>query len=140
MTNNQRVVVTLSVLLLAGCTSDVPDNRGGVRGTVRLDGEFIAEGSIVFAPTAGNSGPTAGATIQDGAYHIQVRKGPTVGANRIEIWAKRKTGRKVPARPPQTGEEDEIVEAIPPKYNEKSTIVEEITPGENVIDFNLDST
>ena len=139
MTNNQRIAVTWSVFLLAGCTGDVPEDRGEVRGTVRLDGEPIAQGSIVFAPTAGNSGPTAGATIQDGGYHIGAKKGPAVGANRIEIRAQRKTGHKVPARPPLTGEEDEIVEAIPPKYNEESTIVDEITAGENVIDFNLES-
>ena len=37
-------------------------------------------------------------------------------------------------------EEDEIVEAIPARYNEESTLVEEIKPGENVIDFDLDSS
>ena len=105
---------------------------GDVDSTIRA----VAE----FEPTAGNSGPMSGATIQNGAYHVPAKKGPAVGANLIEIRAKRKTGRKVPARPPMTGEEDEIVEVIPPKYNEASTLRREVTPGENVIDFNLDSS
>jgi len=94
----------------------------------------------VFEPTAGNSGSTSGASIQDGSYHVPAKKGPAVGANRIEIRASRKTGRKLSARPPLNDEEDEIVEAIPARYNEKSTLVEEIKPGENVIDFDLDSS
>lgn len=140
MAVNQTIAVTLSVLLLAGCAGGGPDDRGEVRGTVRLDGQPVEKGSIVFQPTGGNSGPTSGATIQDGTYHVPAKKGPAVGANRIEIRAQRKTGRKVPARPPMTGEEDEIVEAIPARYNEESTLVEEIKPGENVIDFDLDSS
>lgn len=94
----------------------------------------------MFEPTAGNSGSTSGASIQDGSYHVPAKKGPAVGANRIEIRASRKTGRKLSARPPLNDKEDEIVEAIPACYNEKSTLVEEIKPGENVIDFDLDSS
>ena len=140
MTINQTITVTLSMLLLVGCSGGGPDDRGEVRGTVSLDGQPIEKGSIVFEPTDGNSGPMSGATIQNGAYHVPAKKGPAVGANRIEIRATKKTGRKVPARPPLTGEEDEIVQFIPARYNEESTLIEEINPGENVIDFDLDSS
>ena len=139
MINVRQIALTWALLLLVGCGGGELKDRGEVRGTVHLDGQPIEKGSIVFLPTGGNTGPVAGATILDGAYHIPASKGPPVGANRVEISAERKTGRKVPARPPLAGEEDEIVEAVPARYNDESTLEREITLGENILDFDLES-
>ena len=116
------------------------EDRGEVRGTVRLDGQPLAVGSILFKPTAGNSGPVAGATIQDGTFHVPAKTGPSIGMNRIEINAVKKTGRQIPAPPPGNGMIDELVEAIPNRYNQQSTLQWDIKQGENVIDLELDST
>ena len=127
--------------LLSGCGG--VEGRGTVKGTVRFDGEPIAEGSIQFSPTGGNKGPAAGATIENGEYFIPAEKGPPVGLNRVEIRAVRKTGRKV--TPPQTfggppQPVDELVQFIPPQYNEQSTLEKDVAAGQNVFDFDLESS
>jgi len=131
--------ITLCVLALNGCVRPVVENRGEVRGTVVLDGEPLAEGSILFEPTGGNSGPVSGATIRDGKYHVVAKKGPPIGLNRIEINGVKRTGRKIAAPPPGRGMIDEIVEMVPDRYNEESKLEREVTKGENVIDFELES-
>ena len=133
-------VLSLPLLVLAGCGPGRIEDRGEVRGTVRLDGELLAEGSILFQPTGGNSGPVAGGTIQDGTFYIRAEKGPPIGMNRIEINAVKKTGRNIPAPPPGSGMIEELVEAVPKEYNQQSTLQWDIKQGENVIDLDLDST
>ena len=130
----------LSLLVLTGCGTAGVEGRGEVRGTVRLDGQRLAEGSILFRPTGGNSGPVTGGAIQDGTFHIPAKMGPPIGANRIEINAVKKTGRKIPAPPPGSGMIDELAEAIPSRYNEQSTLEWDIKQGKNVVDLDLDST
>ena len=49
----------LSFLVLAGCGPGIVEDRGEVRGTVRLDGQPLDEGSIQFVPTGGNTGSPA---------------------------------------------------------------------------------
>jgi hypothetical protein len=133
-------ILLLSLLVFTGCDTGGVEGRGEVLGTVRLDEQPLAEGSILFQPTAGNSGPVVGATIQDGTFHIPAKKGPSIGMNRIEINAVKKTGRKIPAPPPGSGMIDELAEAIPIRYNEQSTLQWDIKQGENVIELDLDST
>ena len=64
-----------------------------MRGKVTLDGEPVAEGSIRLV--ALESGPTAGAPISDGHYHIRRDKGPTLGRHRVEIYVPQKSGRQI---------------------------------------------
>jgi hypothetical protein len=102
-----------------------------------VDGQPLAKGSINSFPTEGTSGPTAGGEIVDGRYHIGRAKGATVGKNRVEIRANRKTGRKAP-NPTAPGElTDEIVELLPPECNERSTLIREVRAASNTIDFDL---
>src|SRR4051812_38614003 len=84
----------LSGLLLAGCGPAGPQ-RAEVSGTVKLDGQAVAQGSINFFPTDGNKGPEAGAVIKDGKFHIVRSEGPVVGRNRVELRSFEFTGRKI---------------------------------------------
>lgn len=122
-------------LCILGCSGD---NRSEVSGTVRLNGQDIAEGSINFIPVDGNTGPGTGAVIQNGKYHISREKGVTAGKNRVEIRAFKNTGKKVqdPTGLPGTMTE-ERVPAFPPSFNDKSDIVKDVKRGSDVIDFDI---
>ena len=85
-------------------------------------------------------GTEAGGTIEKGNYQLSSKTGPTVGWNRVEIRAVRKTGKKVPKPFPAHGEMiDEQVEAIPPRFNSHSTLKVEVKPGDNTANFELES-
>jgi hypothetical protein len=61
------------LLLLTGCSRQVPPAVGCVRGTVTFQGRPLAGGLIVFAPDRdkGNAGKPACATIAaDGSYEL----------------------------------------------------------------------
>jgi len=124
------------LLVLGGCEASGL-RRAAVSGTVRVDGQPLAEGSINFFPTEGTEGPTAGAPIVQGKYQIPRANGVTVGKNLVQIQANRKTGRKVPNPMAPGTLTDEIVELLPPEYNTQSTLVRTIEPGSNVLDFDL---
>jgi hypothetical protein len=126
--------LTAVLLFLAGCSGQ----RAEVSGTVRLDGLAIEEGAIQFIPVEGTTGPSAGGVIKDGHYHIAQSKGVTIGKNRVELRAFRKTGRKVsdPTGPPGSIT-DERVQAFPPEYNERGTVIREVRAGSNTIDFDV---
>ena len=123
------------LLLLAGC--DGSGDRRGVEGTVTLDGQPLAEGSITMRPLPGTTSPTAGAKITDGKFTIPKEKGPLVGTFRVEITATRKTGRQI-KDPLMGGMVEEVQQVIPSRYNRKSELTAEVTEtGQNRMDFEL---
>jgi hypothetical protein len=124
------------VLLLWGC-SDAPQ-RAAVSGTVKLNGELVAEGAINFIPTQGTTGPGVGTIIKDGKYHIPRDKGVIVGTNRVELRSIQKLGTKIqdPTKP-QGVLAEERGEAFPPKYNNESTLTREIKAEDNTLDFDV---
>ena len=129
------LLLALSVcFVLSGCGG--PDNRAKVSGTVTLNGEPLATGSISFVPAEGNTGPSSGGAIADGKYSVPGDKGVAIGKNRVSIKSSKKTGRKINIG--RDGLEDEWVQAIPAKYNKQSEIVRDIQPGSNRLDFNLE--
>jgi hypothetical protein len=137
----------MRTLLLAGlalCSPWLPGCSGPqaeVSGTVRLNGSPIKEGAINFIPTGGNHGPSAGAIIRDGKYHIPRSKGATVGKNLVELRAFLDTGRQVqdPTGPRGTLVKERIM-AFPPEYNDRSTLVREVQLGSNTFDFDIQTT
>ena len=80
------------LLLLVACGGN---RRQPLEGTVTLDGQPLGEGSISFVPLPGTTGPTAGANIAAGRFSVAADRGTFTGAFRVEITAKRKTGRQV---------------------------------------------
>jgi hypothetical protein len=129
----------LAVFLLGFCGCQPAPS---VTGTINVDGQPLARGSIDFVPVddkgaiADGRGTGGGATIQEGTY--QIDKGLTPGRYRVEIQAIRKTTRKVlnPLLPAEYI--DEEVAVVPPKYNEQSSLFRELSAGSNQIDFDLE--
>ena len=126
-------------LLISGCGGYDGPRRGEVHGNVTFDGSPLVEGHIRFTPTGDTKGPVAGAPIVDGQYSIEEAKGPVVGHQRVEISAQKKTGRQVPAPPPQPAGTmmEETAEAIPERYNTRTELERELVAGPNVLDFEL---
>ncbi|MEA1952719.1 MAG: hypothetical protein U9N87_15160 [Planctomycetota bacterium] len=132
----------LVAAVLPGCgSSGNGPVREAVHGRVTLDGQDVAQGSIVFTPSGGNKGMVTGGTIKDGRYELSAKNGPVVGTNRVEIRSVKKTGRKVPAPMGNPGDmADESVEGIPPQYNSRSTLEVDVeSGGDNEHNFELKS-
>lgn len=127
--------LTFTLLFSLGCS---PSDRAEVSGSVQLDGQPVEEGSIQFIPVEGTKGPSAGAVITKGSYHIARGQGVVVGKNRVELRAFKTTGRKVQdPTAPQGVKTEERVQAFPPEYSDRSTEVRDIQPGSNTIDFDV---
>ena len=141
MTPPLRTAAVVLAVGLAAVTAGCGGGSSTVRGKVTLDGKPIEAGLISFVPTEGTTGPSAGASINQGEYDIRNDPLPVAGKYRVEIKAQKKTGKKVPVgspAPPGTMA-DETVEAVPPRYNTKSTLREELKGGSNVINYDLTS-
>jgi hypothetical protein len=128
-------------ILLAGIGCGKGDaNRGAIAGQVKLDGQPLEQGSILFMPMEGVKGSIADGEIVNGRFQLLGKNGPAVGWNRVEIRALRKTGKLVPKPFPARGKMvEEQVEAIPPRFNSASTLKVEVKPGENTADFAVES-
>ena len=127
----------LLALAVAGCGGSDGPQRAAVHGKVTVAGEPVEGGSITFIPVDGNSGPTAGATIDPGEYSIPAENGPVTGTNRVDIYGTRKTGRKVPSEMNPNVIVDEFVEMVPAKYRANSPLKVEVNSGE--LDFDLEA-
>jgi hypothetical protein len=112
------------------------ESRPTVTGTVRLDGQLLAKGSIALEPIDGTPGPGGGGGIdKDGKYEI--RQGLQPGRYRIKIRSTMTTGRQVRSTIPSELV-DEEVSVIPEQYNSpQSTLTRVVGPGENVFHFDL---
>jgi hypothetical protein len=85
----------LCLLLLAGCGPQ--SDRSSLEGTVTLNGEPLAEGSIALRPLPGTRGPTAGGRITNGTFAILPEQGTFAGP-----FAWRSPHRGRPARKQKT--------------------------------------
>jgi len=123
------------VPLAAGC--DQATSRHGLQGTVTLDSEPLAKGSIAFVPLPGTKGPPAGGPIRDGSYSVGSDGGTFVGKFSVSIKASRKTGRK--EHDSMGNLVDQFEQYIPRRYNRDTELTAEVTvSGPNRFDFELD--
>jgi hypothetical protein len=123
-----------AISLLWGC-SDGPQ-RAAVSGTVKLNGQLVAEGSISFIPTEGTVGPEVGAIIKNGQYHIPRDKGVIVGTNRVELRAIQKLGTMIQDPTKPQGElTEKLGEAFPPECNSESKLIRNVQAVDNTFDF-----
>jgi hypothetical protein len=134
----RRAIVCVLLLACGACNSSSSLERAAVKGTVLLDGQPLQEGRILFEPTAGNTGPSAGGSILNGAYEISADKGVVLGKNLVRINATKPSGKKVPSAIPDQMI-DETIEAIPEQFNAKSTLERDVQPGPNQFNFELTS-
>jgi hypothetical protein len=131
-----RSFLLLALLAIApGCGGKVAT----IEGTVTIDEKPVETGTITFVPIEGTPGSGARAQIAKGVYTIDSSMGTAPGTYRVEIAARRKTGKKIPIgspAPPGTTA-DEEVEALPARYNKESTLRETLKAGANTVDFSL---
>jgi hypothetical protein len=132
-----RSLLLLALLAPAGCGGKV----ASVSGSVTLDGTPVESGLITFTPVEGTPGSGARAQIAKGAYAIDSSMAAAPGTYRVEIAARRKTGKKIPvgSPAPRGSMADEEVEAVPARYNKASTLRETLKAGANTVDFELNS-
>ncbi|MCA9038335.1 MAG: hypothetical protein KDA91_24590 [Planctomycetaceae bacterium] len=76
----------LCISLFTGCSDKVAGPvRAAVAGTVTVDGAPLEEGTVVFVPTEGTSGPRVTVSVVDGRFEAAPEHGPVVGQHRVEI-------------------------------------------------------
>jgi len=71
----------------AGCGDRSP-SRLDLGGTITVDQMPLSEGSIIFLPDQGQSGPAASTRIVDGRYQFENSDGPYPGSYRVRVRAK----------------------------------------------------
>ena len=76
-----------------GCQKGIPTKV--IHGTVTYDGQKVPEGTVRFMPIDGTLGPASTSTIVNGEYRVEGRGGVPLGKHRIEVDARKKTGRKI---------------------------------------------
>ncbi|MDB5335622.1 MAG: hypothetical protein JWN70_1241 [Planctomycetaceae bacterium] len=137
----QRICLLLSTVLAvgwcSGCGGETPIRRASVHGTVKWNGELIEDGTIVFVPINGTRGQPVGTPIVGGEYSVETENGPSVGANKIELYANRKTGKKVKGAFPAEAVIEQVQQYIPEEFNKKSETTAEVSNGENQLDYDL---
>jgi hypothetical protein len=134
------LILAAVVLAMAGCSGSGDDlPREAVSGTVTLDSQPLADGTITFAPQAqGSTGGFAtpgGAMIKDGKFYIAREVGMVPGTYSVAIYSagKRGNGTK-PAQPGGGGNKgtDVAPETIPAKYNSRTELKAEIQKGGSI--------
>jgi len=121
----------LLLLGLAGCGEESSENTARLKGSVTLDGDPIAKGTINFLPEEPGQAAPASAQIAAGQYDV---KAVPLGKVRVQIIATRETGRMI------TGSSEpvpEVLSIIPPKYAQGISI--QVTGDNSQQDFPLTS-
>jgi hypothetical protein len=91
-----RWMLLFALALSIGCgPSQLP--RKVVFGKVTCGGEKVSDGRLRFVPLENTAGPATTARIVDGEYRADNRGGVPIGKHRVEISARRATGRQIPA-------------------------------------------
>jgi hypothetical protein len=125
-----RTLLGVVLLMLAGCAP----KDGQVSGTVTVDGEPLAVGSILFVPADGK-GQTTGGNIKDGHYSVRV----SPGKMKVSISAAKVVGKKKIYPTPNSPEMPVTVEALPARYNQQTSLTLDVQPGKVAKDFELQS-
>ena len=122
------LVMGAGCLLLTGCPEKGLPSQV-VHGAVTVGGENVELGRVRFVPIEGTSGPASMSPITDGQYRIEARGGVPIGKHRVEVDAKKKTGRQVEGHTGfEMGMIDETVRMGPDTYAGKdSPLVIEVT-------------
>jgi hypothetical protein len=112
-------------------------SRKVAHGSVTCGGKKVARGTVRFVPIGNTPGPTTAALIVDGQYRADNRDGVPLGKHRVEISARRATGKKIQTPEGQTI--DETAEVGSAVYaGAQSPLVAEVTAdGDGRFDFEI---
>jgi hypothetical protein len=97
--------------------------RYPIEGEVRLDGQPLADGTIIFQPVAGDHDADVG-QIKDGNFALKA----TAGEKKVAV----KATKLVPSTEPSAlgGPPSPVtVSLIPPKYDRETILRETVAPG-----------
>lgn len=138
MISRLRFLLLLATTLsTVGCGNSAVTNRPTIRvfGTVKLDGEPVETGSVLFEPKDAK-GAAASATITDGKYETQVEPGIKV----VRIRYPKVIGEE-PVYPGSKDSPviDKVAEQIPAKYNSNTELERDLTQVKESVDFDLQS-
>lgn len=118
-------LLTLCVLLLAGCSGGDRPPLGSVTGTITVNGEPFSGVIVSFSPESGR--PSTAITDDSGRYTLQYTEGVNgckVGPNTVGFF------------PPTGGT---MSHSIPAKYQGATDLKVEVKSGSNTFDFDLKS-
>ncbi len=119
----------LLLLLIAGCSRD---GAAEVKGTVKVDGALVEEGTIQFSPVDGKT-PTTGGSIINGLYAVRV----PIGGMKVSISVPKVVGMKKLYPTPDSPAMPVTKESLPAKYNADTQLQLEVKAGLNQKDFEL---
>lgn len=132
-------VVGLAILTM-GCGQSY-GGRKEIKGTVKLKGEPINEGTIDFFPASGDLATKSGAQILKGSYKIPAEFGLLPGKYRVSITAgDGRTRPDAPADQPPgpTGANIVSKDRVPKEYNIESKVEVDVTDkGPNIFDYDI---
>lgn len=136
MSNSFRMKLLLCCLLglplLVGCS----DSLGVVDGTVTLDSQPVASGTVTFVKQDETNPAREGAAIKDGRFQAKIPP----GKYKLELNGQKVIGTRTQK---DFDGKDEVVpqtgELFPDKYNKQSTMIEDIKAGPHPIKLDLSS-
>lgn len=121
------LVVISATLTLQGCAPSSRPPLGRVSGTVRLDGEALANATVLFTPV-GQGRTSQGVTDTQGRYELRYLR-DIPGANIDEHTVRITTA----------CEENGGQEQLPARYHARTDLEARVVAGRNVFDFELRS-
>jgi hypothetical protein len=141
---SRATVILIVGLLGPGCSQEGDElPREAVSGTVSLDGQPLAKGTIRFMPAQGGGQVAAvegGGMIDEGSFSIPREGGLVPGNYQVAVYAGGAGAASKGANGPVTGGAAPNKESIPTKYNSKSTLTAEVKKGDaNSFKFDLTS-
>lgn len=135
-----RVVIGFGILATAGCSGEGL-LRQPVSGYVKLDGNPLGKGVIIFYPVKGNDLDiviNGGAMVKDGYFSIPRAAGLIPGDYQVAIRAAESRRRR--DRGPATDDEPVAEEVIPARYNSDTDLTIRINDRAiKEVTFRLDS-
>ena len=129
-----RFEIFALISLGMGCGSGDGLPRQPISGTVTLDGQPLATGSIAFRPAdAAGPGVPVGAQIDGGSFSIARAVGPTPGTYHVAISSPQegKATAKTTSAQPGDGDSPPAFDLIPPQYNAQTTLQAEVGAGKS---------
>jgi hypothetical protein len=128
------------MVLAMGCSPSF-GGRKAIKGSVKLKGEPINDGTIDFFPAEGNQATKSGAQILKGSYKIPAEFGLLPGKYRVSITAgdgRTRSDAPLDAPPGPTGANIVSKDRVPKEYNIESKVEVDVTEkGPNVFDYDI---
>jgi hypothetical protein len=124
----------LLLTLFMGCNSSSQESQ--VVGSVKLDGDPIGPGTVVFAPVEGGRKPATGSIDADGNYSLNTSREAGLAAGKYAVAV---SIREMPQNV-KRGDRPPLGKLlIPEKYEQSSTsgLEYQVEPGTNTIDIEL---